>query len=59
MHLILQTSSLSQLTKAIEALVADYADGFEFFESEAKINVSEKMDALEVNMIFFGGVYLV
>lgn len=53
MDLILQTSSLSQLTKAIEALVADCADGFEFFESEAKINVLERMDALEVNMNFY------
>nr|GLL16517.1 uncharacterized protein ycf45 [Ipomoea trifida] len=38
---------VSKLTKAIETLVADCADGFEYFESEAKINVLERMDALE------------
>ncbi|RAL38118.1 hypothetical protein DM860_000812 [Cuscuta australis] len=42
-----KTGSLSQITKAIEALVADYADGSIFFESEPKVNESEKMDALE------------
>lgn len=34
--------------RSIEALMSDYADGFEFYESEAKANDSEKIDALEV-----------
>lgn len=45
---LLQTSSLAQITKAIQAVMSDYADGFEFYESEAKANDSEKIDALEV-----------
>lgn len=45
-----QTSSLLQLTKAIQALMTDYEDGFEVFGSEAKVNESEKIDALEVNL---------
>lgn len=28
--------------------MSDYADGFEFYESDAKANDSEKIDALEV-----------
>ncbi|CAK9137849.1 unnamed protein product [Ilex paraguariensis] len=47
---VTKTNSLAQLTKAIQALMTDYADGFEFFESGAKMNMSEKMDALEVKM---------
>ncbi|XP_009770231.1 protein SEEDLING PLASTID DEVELOPMENT 1 [Nicotiana sylvestris] len=42
-----KTSSSTQLTKAIQALIVDFADGFEFLESEAKTNDSEKIDALE------------
>ncbi|OIT30342.1 PREDICTED: uncharacterized protein ycf45 [Nicotiana attenuata] len=42
-----KTSSSTQLTKAIQALIDDFADGFEFLESEAKTNDSEKIDALE------------
>nr|XP_016484072.1 PREDICTED: uncharacterized protein ycf45-like [Nicotiana tabacum] len=42
-----KTSSSTQLAKAIEALMDDFADGFEFLESEAKTNESEKIDALE------------
>ncbi|KAK3036291.1 hypothetical protein RJ639_031263 [Escallonia herrerae] len=42
-----QTSSLPHLTKAINALRIDYEDGFENFEAEAKMSVSEKIDALE------------
>ncbi|KAL0362639.1 UNVERIFIED_CONTAM: protein SEEDLING PLASTID DEVELOPMENT 1 [Sesamum calycinum] len=37
-----KTSSLAQITKAIQAVMSDYADGFEFYESEAKANDSEK-----------------
>lgn len=44
-----QASSLAQLTKAIQALITDYKDGFEFAESQAAVNESEKIDALEVN----------
>ncbi|KAL0306566.1 UNVERIFIED_CONTAM: protein SEEDLING PLASTID DEVELOPMENT 1 [Sesamum radiatum] len=46
-----KTSSLAQITKAIQAVMSDYADGFEFYESEAKANDSEKIDALEVTCI--------
>ncbi|XP_011082742.1 uncharacterized protein ycf45 isoform X2 [Sesamum indicum] len=42
-----KTSSLAQITKAIQAVMSDYAVGFEFYESEAKANDSEKIDALE------------
>lgn len=45
---LLQTSSLAQIMRIIQALMSDYADGFEFYESEAKANDSEKTDALEV-----------
>ncbi|XP_052179093.1 protein SEEDLING PLASTID DEVELOPMENT 1 [Diospyros lotus] len=44
---VTKTSSLTQLTKAMRALIADRADGFKDYESEDKINVSEKIDALE------------
>ncbi|KAK3030274.1 hypothetical protein RJ639_039857, partial [Escallonia herrerae] len=44
---VTKTSSLPQLTKAINALRIDYEDGFENFEAEAKMSVSEKIDALE------------
>lgn len=30
--------------------MTDYEDGFEVFGSEAKVNESEKIDALEVNL---------
>lgn len=43
-----QASSLAQLTKAIQALMTDYEDDLEVFGSEAKVNESEKIDALEV-----------
>lgn len=49
----LQTSSLAQITRATQALMSDYADGFEFYESIAKANDSEKIDALEVIQFFF------
>ena len=40
---------MTQLTKAIEALVADYNNDFEDIEDEySQINESEKADALEV-----------
>ncbi|PIN20877.1 hypothetical protein CDL12_06433 [Handroanthus impetiginosus] len=42
-----KTSSLAQITKAIQALISDYANGFEFYKSEAEANDSEKIDALE------------
>ncbi|KAI3457392.1 hypothetical protein Pfo_014055 [Paulownia fortunei] len=42
-----KTSSLAQITKVIQGLMSDYADGFEFYESEAKANDLEKIDALE------------
>lgn len=45
---VTKTSSSTQLTKAMQALISDFADGFEFLESEAKTNESEKIDALEV-----------
>lgn len=32
--------------------MSDFANGLEIFESEAKSNESEKMDALEVNYIY-------
>ncbi|XP_031284178.1 uncharacterized protein ycf45-like isoform X2 [Pistacia vera] len=41
------TSSLVQITKAIRALVNDHADGLKDHGSEDKINLSEKIDALE------------
>ncbi|KAK6774759.1 hypothetical protein RDI58_029998 [Solanum bulbocastanum] len=44
---VTKTSSSTQLTKAMQALISDFADGFEFLESEAKTNESEKIDALE------------
>ncbi|CAH9135579.1 unnamed protein product [Cuscuta epithymum] len=44
---ISKTSSLSQITKAMQALAEDYADGFYLLESEARVKVSENMDALE------------
>ncbi|KAL8507608.1 hypothetical protein ACS0TY_018226 [Phlomoides rotata] len=44
---VAKTSSSAQITRAIQALLSDYADGFEFYESEAKANDSEKIDALE------------
>lgn len=44
---VTKTSSSTQLTKAIQALINDFADGFEFLQSEAKTNESEKIDALE------------
>lgn len=45
---LLQTSSLAQIMRTIQSLMSDYADGFEFYESDAKANESEKIDALEV-----------
>ncbi|XP_060209290.1 protein SEEDLING PLASTID DEVELOPMENT 1 isoform X2 [Lycium barbarum] len=47
---VTKTSSSTQLTKAMQALISDFADGFEFLESEAKTNESEKIDALEENV---------
>lgn len=44
---ICKTSSLAQLTKTIQSFMSDFAGGLEIFESEAKTNESEKMDALE------------
>ncbi|KAI3753702.1 hypothetical protein L2E82_25763 [Cichorium intybus] len=44
---VTKTSALTQLTKAIEALVTDYDNGFEDIEDESLINESEKTDALE------------
>ncbi|CAN4075575.1 unnamed protein product [Withania somnifera] len=41
------TSSSTPLAKAMQALMSDFADGFEFLKSEAKANESEKIDALE------------
>ncbi|CAA2981621.1 uncharacterized protein ycf45 [Olea europaea subsp. europaea] len=45
---VAKTNSLAQLTKAIQALITDYADGYDSFETEAKANETEKIDALEV-----------
>ncbi|KAL1817908.1 hypothetical protein ACET3Z_020482 [Daucus carota] len=42
---VAKASSMTQLTKAILALMTDYEDGFENFAPE--VNVLEKMDALE------------
>ncbi|KAK1395556.1 Protein SEEDLING PLASTID DEVELOPMENT [Heracleum sosnowskyi] len=42
---VAKASSMTQLTKAILALMTDYEDGFENFAPE--INVLEKIDALE------------
>lgn len=44
---VTKASSLAQLTKAIQALMTDYEDDLEVFGSEAKVNESEKIDALE------------
>ncbi|KAI3695254.1 hypothetical protein L1987_78248 [Smallanthus sonchifolius] len=45
---VTKTTSLTQLTKAIEALVTDYDNDFEDIEDEySQINESEKTDALE------------
>lgn len=33
--------------------MTDYEDGFKNFDAEAKINASEKIDALEVKQIAF------
>ncbi|GFP79625.1 uncharacterized protein ycf45 [Phtheirospermum japonicum] len=42
-----KASSSVQITKAVQALLSDYADDFEFYDSEAKANDSERIDALE------------
>ncbi|GAV64043.1 AAA domain-containing protein [Cephalotus follicularis] len=44
---VTKTSSLVQITKAIRALINDHADGLKDLESEDKIKISEKIDALE------------
>lgn len=44
---VTKASSVAQLTKAIQALITDYKDGFHFAESQATVNESEKIDALE------------
>lgn len=44
---VTKTNSLAQITKAIQALLTDYENGFDLFQSEARITDSEKMDALE------------
>ncbi|CAI9787720.1 unnamed protein product [Fraxinus pennsylvanica] len=44
---VAKANSLAQLTKAIQALLTDYADGYDSFETEAKANEAEKIDALE------------
>nr|XP_043619468.1 protein SEEDLING PLASTID DEVELOPMENT 1 [Erigeron canadensis] len=45
---VTKTSSMTQLTKAIEALLTDYDNDFEDIEDEySQINESEKADALE------------
>lgn len=44
---------MTQLTKAVEALVTDYGNDFEDIEDEySQINESEKTDALEVLCFF-------
>ncbi|XP_044474402.1 protein SEEDLING PLASTID DEVELOPMENT 1-like isoform X2 [Mangifera indica] len=47
LHIPIYTSSLVQITKAIQALVDDHANGLKDHGSEDKINLSEKIDALE------------
>ncbi|KAL4555102.1 hypothetical protein LXL04_037713 [Taraxacum kok-saghyz] len=44
---VTKTSALTQLTKAIEALISDYDNGFEDSDDESPVNESEKTDALE------------
>ncbi|KAL1537931.1 protein SEEDLING PLASTID DEVELOPMENT 1-like [Salvia divinorum] len=44
---VIKTSSLAQIMRTIQSLMSDYADGFEFYESDAKATESEKIDALE------------
>ncbi|XP_047957947.1 protein SEEDLING PLASTID DEVELOPMENT 1 [Salvia hispanica] len=44
---VIKTTSLAQIMRTIQSLMSDYADGFEFYESDAKANDSEKIDALE------------
>lgn len=47
---------MTQLTKAILALMTDYEDGFENFAPE--VNVLEKMDALEVKRKYLISIYI-
>lgn len=44
---VTKTSSLVQITKALRALIDDHTGEFRDFRSEDKINLSEKIDALE------------
>ncbi|KAH6788719.1 P-loop containing nucleoside triphosphate hydrolases superfamily protein [Perilla frutescens var. frutescens] len=44
---VIKTSSAGHIMKILQGLMSDYAEGFEFYESEAKANDSEKIDALE------------
>lgn len=39
-----------QITKALRALIDDHTGEFKDLRSEDKINLSEKIDALEVTM---------
>lgn len=55
MFIILQTSSLLQITKAISAFMREHADGARDSVTEDKENKrsSEKLDALEVKLVNF------
>ncbi|KAK6946653.1 Stage III sporulation protein AA, AAA+ ATPase domain [Dillenia turbinata] len=44
---VTKLSSLVQVTKALRVMMMDYADGLKESDSVGKLNVSEKMDALE------------
>ncbi|KAJ4726405.1 P-loop containing nucleoside triphosphate hydrolases superfamily protein [Melia azedarach] len=44
---VTKTSSLVQITKALRALIDDHTHGLKDFRSESKINLSERIDALE------------
>lgn len=46
-----------QITKAVRAILNSHADDLKDFGSEDKINLSERIDALEVKMDFHFGLH--
>lgn len=46
-----------QITKAIRAILSGHAGDFKDFGSEDKINLSERIDALEVTVYFHFGLH--
>uniref|UniRef100_A0A2P2L3M8 Uncharacterized protein MANES_15G091200 n=2 Tax=Rhizophora mucronata TaxID=61149 RepID=A0A2P2L3M8_RHIMU len=49
---VIKTSSLVQITKAIRELINDHANGLKDSGSDVDTNSSQKIDALEVRIIF-------